>query len=710
MTPGITLGLRARLFMAIGCMCLFSTLTVMLIGLRQMTASELENTQKRFVEILSHDASRVNEEIGGHIQATQALDLAIAGLLSQQPINRDVLGALAHSAVLGQKDIVGITLAFEPNGADNRDSSFIGHRYSNAAGRFVPYFFHKHDGSVGVEILTMTPDTGTAAWYDAPLHGDKAVITTPYFYPIDGVNTLLTTISMPVHRNGAAVGILTTDISLKQLGAFIGTLRPLDTGHVGLIGTGNIWVANPDPTLVGKPVDAQTLAFVGMGDKAERFITQDNGESLYQVAAPVTFPGMSTRWSIVGTVPRATLVQNAARVRDRMLVAAVITFALTMLGVWLLASGLSKPIARMTRRMLALANGDVSSPVEGTGRRDEIGAMAAAVQTFRENAMRVAALTEDGKRRDAEAAQERAERQKAEAQARARAEQERRDMLSALADDFERNVMGLVQGVASAAQQLREEVQSLTQATRDTSRDASQVTETSRLSAEKIEGVAAATEELAASIHELTRRVDESSSLSLQTAEEARRAHETIVKVQEISSQIRNVSTLIGLISRQTNLLAINTSVEAARTGMANHAFGALAREIKTLAERTASATSDIERQISNVDNVTQGAVSAIESIRNRVERVADTASSIASVVKQQSVTTDDMSSNTRSVADGTTRVSGAIANVTKATEVAQEVSNQLMSAADQLGGHSSELTKHLENFLHTLRTRYAGS
>ena len=202
-----------------------------------------------------------------------------------------------------------------------------------------------------------------------------------------------------------------------------------------------------------------------------------------------------------------------------------------------------RPLRRMTATMKSLAAGDATVAIPASGRRDEIGAMAAAVQVFKDNLIRTRTLEEET------------------ALARADAEVQRKAATRAMADGFERAVGGLIGGVASAAAQLQATAKSMAGTADQTARRSLAVAAAAEEAETNVTTVAAATEELGSTVSEIGRQVDGSAALAQAAVGEAGRS---AVLVKELSGEVARVGdivTMISAIAGQTNLLALNATI-----------------------------------------------------------------------------------------------------------------------------------------------------
>jgi methyl-accepting chemotaxis protein len=367
-------------------------------------------------------------------------------------------------------------------------------------------------------------------------------------------------------------------------------------------------------------------------------------------------------------------------------IALAIALIVGVLSYGMVAKTVCDPLSVLRGCMGRLADEDLTVDIPHCARRDEIGAMARAVEVFKRNGI---------ERREFQ------EREKAEIAAR----EERARRRDAAIQSFNANVAAIMETVSSASTELDSTAASLSATAEEGARQAAAVAAGAEEANANVGTVAAATEELSASIREISQQMVEARTVAGHANEESRRANERIQGLVESAQRIGEVVRLISDIASQTNLLALNATIEAARAGDAGKGFAVVAGEVKHLASQTARATEDITSQVQAVQGATEEAVAAIAGIGNTIARIHEISTVIAAAVEEQGVATNEIARNVAQASAGTSEVTSNIASVNDVARETGQSASHVLAATGELNTQSSRLKDVIDAFLHEMET-----
>jgi len=393
----------------------------------------------------------------------------------------------------------------------------------------------------------------------------------------------------------------------------------------------------------------------------------------------------------------------------------IVILALLLGGVWVSIGMFTKPIAEMTRVMGKLAADELDVDVPHMERADEIGRMASAVGVFKNNALENIALQEEAEKARQAQIQREEERAKAEAESEkqqaaeraAREEQERIEKHQAMlnmADMFQKRVGTILEGVASAAEELSATSQGMSTLAAQTSNKA-QDADTATKSAEgSVHSVASAAEEMTASIGVIGQQAETANTISQKAVEIVKSTSDDMADLDGAARKINNVVGLINDIAEQTNLLALNATIEAARAGDAGRGFAVVASEVKSLANQTAKATEEIIEQIGGMQTASGNAVRAVDNISDIINDISQSAQSISGAMDEQTSATSEISHSAQSASESTGSVASNMRSVTEMAAQTGDASEQVLSASQDMKAQTGELRAEIDKFLSEVR------
>ena len=646
--------------------------------LQAKAAEQAVRVQKTFGESLSVITALADQIRDMRVMAAKrSLD---AGAL------REELNLSLKTAFERNDKVLGIWLAFEPDGLDGKDSEFVNDaaRQSNEAGRFATYWSRSGGASLNTimveEDLTKTTlslnGTPYNSWYTCPRDNKRTCLLDPYSDTVGTKEMLMTTISVPLIVDGKTIGVAGIDIALDALqGAAVESQRYLfnNAGHMLIVsGSGVLAADSSDAAKVGKKI-SDTLGADGnevlqlLGSATPKILEQGD---LIRAVYPVDPIGNSRAWGVVIDLPKQVLLADSVKLQAVLeeaqqtgvitaLAVAVVAGLIGLLLIWLTASGVTRPINSVAEMLKNIASG------EGD-------------------------LTQ-------------------------RLNYSKKDELGELVNWFNRFLDKLQPTIAQIKQSITE-----ARGTADQSSEiARQTSEGMQVQFREIDQVATASNEMSATAHDVAnsasnaanaaKGADQSAKDGMSIIERSTRdinqlADEVSKAVTEVealavnSEQIGSVLEVIRSIAEQTNLLALNAAIEAARAGESGRGFAVVADEVRNLAKRTQDSVEEIRIVIEKIQTGTRGvvatmhssqtqahnnagqirqAVDALGKISDAVTVISDMNLQIASAAEQQSAVAEEVNRNVSAIRTVTETLTG------QATESAA-ISSQLNALASQ--------------------------
>jgi len=538
-------------------------------------------------------------------------------------------------------DFLGVWSCWEPNALDGLDAQHVDAKGSDKTGRYIPYW-NRGKGSIDLEPLIDYDKPGPGDYYQVPLNTGEEAIIEPYFYPVGGKQVLLTSLVVPVKKNGKVLGVAGIDIPIAQLQTIVEQIKPYGTGVAAIFANAGVVAAHFDPSRLGKQMRETERDMAGdrtgqMADAVKAgqpysFTTysRNMGTDILVLTSPIAVGGSKTPWSLAIGIPMNQVRAPVRALLNFTITIGVLIVVAVVVVVVLLARSIVRPINQAAEMMkdIAQGEGDLTRRLpENSG--DEIGRMAHYFNAFVTKLQGIIVQLAENARTLAGASTELA----------ATATQ--------LAGGAEETTAQSAM-VARAAEELSANMNNM-------------AASTTQMSA-NVKTVAAAVEQMTASISEIARNAEQAAGVADQAAKLAEEGNASIGQLGTAADEIGKVIGVIQDIAEQTNLLALNATIEAARAGEAGKGFAVVATEVKELARQTAEATEDIRRRIEGIQSSTSTAVGSIGRIGEVIARVNEVSRTIASAVEEQSITTREIAQNVGQTAGAAETVSRGVA------------------------------------------------
>jgi methyl-accepting chemotaxis protein len=370
------------------------------------------------------------------------------------------------------------------------------------------------------------------------------------------------------------------------------------------------------------------------------------------------------------------------------IVAALIVIGLLGTVTLIIARKISSALVAMTSSVTKLGEGDFGIELPGLNRGDELGDMARSIEQFKVKAAEKArneAVLEERQ-------QQIAERNKGKA-------------LKEMADNVERETNAAVGEVAAGTERMANNAALMTDSALLLGENSSSVAAAAEEALANAQTVAKASSQLSASIAEIAFQVTSSRALMLEAVTASTEAQTTIAKLSEAAAKVGAVTNLISEIASQTNLLALNATIEAARAGDAGRGFAVVAAEVKSLAEQTAKATSEIAQQIAEIQGATQASVASIIGIAEVIQKVESVSLIVAAAIEKQNSVTIEISRTVEETSHAAREVAAQIVSVSNEAIETGRRASEIRDGSAEIAGKVNELRATLVRVIRTSTT-----
>lgn len=612
-------------------------------------------------EIVKSNAKEVEVELS--VAWTVAESVAsLAKAMQQQHLDRATADALTRQLFESNQQILAFGHYWEANAYDGKDREFINQPNNDATGRYIVYW-NRISGTVASEPLVgYMPESADNQYYYRPLRSRVAWVTEPYTYSTEtGKQIMMASLVLPLLIDGKAQGVAGLDVSLEGINRQLANVRVFG-GYGALVSTDGLYASHPDVKRLSKPADDLPSEAKDAIKAGRPYAFQRDGWAY--VLRPVHIGNAPNTWALMVAYPLAEAMADI----NHMLYTSM---GIGLAGLLVLAIVLWQLLAWQVRPLSGLAAG-ISGWSGELGLRfeqrsgDETGKLAGAFNQF---IQRLGSLVDSIRQSSTILLQ-----------------------VSTLLGDTTKAVAERATSQHTATEEMASGITSLAQSVTEMSQQAEDVEQLAR-SAEML--TSNISDDMARTLADIT-RIDKTMDA----------VAETVGALEGRSQDIAGIIAVIRSIADQTNLLALNAAIEAARAGEQGRGFAVVADEVRQLAERTSRSTGEIGGMISAIGSDVQSTVSNVQQAGSAVrEGVAQLKASVAGVdqIRQHAqhilLRISEVARQTQSQAATGEQISVAIQGVSRISEQNDLAIQSLVEQSAQLRNQAGELTQQLTHF-----------
>ncbi len=572
--------LATKLLVAL-CTIISLALSILVLVVSRQSAQVAEEQANQLVmQMAERYARTVNSELDNAFIPVRTLAQTLAAQKVAGLTDRRLADAALRNVAEANPKILGLWTTWEPNAFDGLDAKYVNTPGSDATGRYISNW-SRGTGRVSLEPNVDYETEGVGDYYLLARKTRRETIVNPYFYPVAGRPTLITSVTVPILLDGKFVGTVGADISLEQIQKHISEITPFDTGYAVLVSNNGAFVAHPSAERRAKPLGtsaADTLVKTALSNDTA-FSGQVDSEVLgaraIEVVVPIRIGETVTPWALAVIAPLDKVLAPARELREFTLVLGALALLALGVAVLLIIRRITKPLETISGVATRIANGDLSGALDHRS-EDEIGILADAFRSMRDRLAQVIGEVREG-----------------------------------------------AAALSSAASQLSATSQAL--ASR-----ASQQAATCEEMTTSLEGMSASIIKNADS----SRRVETIASKGAVDAQKSSRAvAETVEAMKQITSRI----SIVEEIAYQTNLLALNAAIEAARAGDHGKGFAVVASQVRKLAEGSQSAAKEISSVASSSVKIAEQSGQLLHSLVPSIDTTSHLVRDVAATSSEQS-------------------------------------------------------------------------
>jgi methyl-accepting chemotaxis protein len=650
--------IRVRISTGAGLCVLITALIIIYIAATSLRSNALDAATKEAVALANRQAAVIESEINKALDTAHLLAQTLSAVKDKDvrlDIDREKVMDILGIVISNNPEFAGIYTCWEPDGFDGLDLSYAGEKGHDKTGRFAPYWQRNINGKLEVKpllaISAYSPGGKPGKWYDIPKKTMKACIIDPFEHPVEGKETLITTLTAPIIANGKFYGVVGVDLKLDFIRTMADDPDIYDkSGKMMLISNnGTLAGITGRPDIIGGHIRnvrknyQENLTVIQKGEEVCEFM----GSTL-EIFSPIKVGNTNTPWSVNILIPKGNVLDTARKLMWKMIVIGIVCTGASLALLWFIAAGIARPIMNVTDIVRKIAEGKegLTARLE-VGSNDETGELANWFNVF---ADKLQTIIKDISNTTAVLNTSSSDL----------------FILSGQMVSFAEKMTLQSDTVAGASEEVSANINAMASAAEEISVHIQSVSSTAEQMSQNMNAVAASIEEISFSIKEVSGSAQEGFHVAKKAMEMSDSAGVTMSDLGSAVKEIGEVTAMIKKIAEQTNLLAINAAIEAATAGDAGRGFAVVANEIKELANQSGQAAENIARRIEGVQANTEDAVKAIADISDIINKINESSMVITKSVEQQTIAASEISGNVQQANIGAGNIATSMAEIAR--------------------------------------------